>query len=308
VTPVAVAIISWNTRDLLSQCLQSVLRERPAEVIVIDNGSTDGSSDMVRQRFPGVRLSVNPDNPGFGAAGNQAFAQARAPYLLLLNGDTEVRPGGLEAMAGYLDQHHAVGVVGPRLVHPDGRLQSSCSSFPHPLLPLVKSKGFTRLIRRIPVIRDRVLDTWRHDSPKRVPWVVGAALFIRRRAFEAVGGFDESFHLYFEEPDLCRRMLMAGWETHFAPVTDVIHVEGASTQQRPSEVLWAWAESYRRYNERHFEGSRLVLARRTYRWGMRVRWCREWIRGAMTLDPDARSRHIAYAGVWARAAKLAREP
>jgi GT2 family glycosyltransferase len=307
-TAVAVAIISWNTRELLGRCLESVLEDRPAEAIVIDNGSADGSPDMVRQRFPGVRLTVNPHNPGFGAAGNQAFALTSAPYLLLLNGDTEVRPGGLEAIAGYLDQHPTVGVVGPKLVHPDGRLQSSCSSFPHPLLPLVKSKGLTRLIRRIPVLRDRALDTWPHDQPRRVPWVVGAALFIRRRAFEAVGGFDESFHLYFEEPDLCRRMLLAGWETHFAPVTDVIHVEGASTQQRPSEVLWAWAESYRRYNERHFQGARLALARQTYRWGMRVRWCREWMRFALTRDPGARSRHAADAGVWARAAKLSREP
>jgi len=307
-TPVAVAIISWNTRDLLRNCLHSVLGDRCSEVVVIDNGSGDGSPDMVRRQFPAVQLVVNPHNPGFGAAGNQAFALTSAPYLLLLNGDTEVRPGGLEAIAAYLDQYPVVGVLGPKLVHPDGRLQSSCSSFPHPLFPLVKSKGLTRLIRRIPLLRDRVLDTWRHNEPRKVPWVVGAALAIRRQAFEAVGGFDESFHLYFEEPDLCRRMLTAGWETHFAPVTDVIHVEGASTQQRRAEVLWAWAESYRRYNERHFQGLRLALARATYRFGMRVRWCREWLRFAMASDPEARSRYAADASIWARAARISREP
>jgi len=307
-TEVAVVVISWNTKDLLRNCLRSVLADRCAEVVVIDNGSADGSADLVRGEFPGVRLVVNPGNPGFGAAANQGFRLTTAPYVLLLNGDTEVRPGGLAALAAYLDQHPEVGVLGPRLVHPDGRVQSSCSSFPHPLLPLVKSKGLTRLIARIPVVRGRSLDTWSHDAARQVPWVVGAALAIRRQAFEAVAGFDEKFHLYFEEPDLCRRMLSAGWATHFAPVTDIIHVEGASTQQRPTEALWAWADSYRLYNERHFRGAELTAARAMYWFGMWVRWSREWLRFAMTSDPAARSRHAVDARVWARAARATREP
>ena len=94
-------------------------------------------------------------------------------------------------------------MLGPRLIHPDGRLQSSCSTFPHPLLPLVKSKRLTRLVARIPLLRDWHLDTWRHDRPRKVAWVVGAALAIRRSAFAEVGNFDESFHLYSEEPDPC---------------------------------------------------------------------------------------------------------
>lgn len=306
-TPIAVGIVSWNTRDLLRTCLRTVLEQEPDQVVVVDNGSHDGSPDMVRREFPRVQVVVNPHNPGFGAAANQTFALTRAPHLLLLNGDTQARPGGLRAIAGYLDAHPRVGVLGPRLIHPDGRLQSSCSTFPNPLVPLVKSKGLTRLIGRIPVLRDRVLDTWRHDEPRRVPWVVGAALAIRREAFQAVGGFDESFHLYFEEPDLCRRMLTAGWETHFAPVTEVIHVEGASTRQRRDDVLWAWAVSYGHYNERHFSGARLVLARRTYSLGMRVRWCREWVRFALASDPSARARHAADAAIWARAVNLPRE-
>jgi GT2 family glycosyltransferase len=304
---VAVGVISWNTRDLLRSCLRSAREEQPDELVVVDNGSADGSADMVREEFPEARVVVNPHNPGFGAAGNQIFSLTTAPYLLLLNGDTRTRPGGLDAIADYLDAHPQVGVLGPRLVHPDGRLQSSCASFPHPLLPLVKSKGLTRLIRRIPVVRDRVLDTWRHDAPRRVPWVVGAALGIRRAAFEAVAGFDEGFHLYFEEPDLCYRMLRAGWETHFAPVTDIIHVEGASTQQRRHDVLWDWVQSYVRYNERHLSGGRLTVARTTFRFGMRVRWAREQLRARLAADPSRRSEHAADAAIWARALALARE-
>jgi GT2 family glycosyltransferase len=297
----AVGIISWNTKELLRACITSVLAETPAEVVVIDNGSHDGSASMVRESFARVRLQVNPHNPGFGAAGNQAFALTTAPCLVLLNGDTELRPGSLRAMAAYLEQHPKVGVLGPKLVHPDGRLQSSCSTFPNPLVPLVKSKGLTRVIGRVPVLRDRVLDTWAHDRPRRVPWVVGAALAIRREAFQAVGGFDETFHLYFEEPDLCRRMLLEGWETHFSPTAEVIHIEGASTGQRPTSALSAWAVSYRHYNERHFTGVRLAAARGMYRLGMVVRWGREWLRYARTADPQARAKHAADAAVWARA-------
>jgi GT2 family glycosyltransferase len=307
VTKVAVGIISWNTRSLLRSCLESVLEQSPPEIVVVDNGSQDGSIEMVRGDFPQVRLAVNPDNPGFGAAANQAFALTSSPYLLLLNGDTQARPGGLLAIEGYLDRHPRVGVLGPKLVFPDGRLQSSCSTFPHPMVPLVKSKGLTRLIARFPILRRKVLDTWPHDRARKVPWVSGAALAIRREAFLSVGGFDESFHLYFEEPDLCRRMLNRGWETHFAPVTEVVHVEGASTQQRRAEVLWAWALSYRHYNERHFSGGSLRLARRTYRLGMRVRWLREWLRFALAADAESRARHASDAAIWARAIALGPE-
>src|SRR3954451_19740994 len=142
-TRVAVAVISWNTRELLRRCLESVAVDQPPELIVVDNGSVDGSPDMVRRDFPEVPVVVNPHNPGFGAAGNQAFQLTTAPYVLLLNGDTQTRPGALRAIGDYFDAHPRVGVLGPKLIHPDGRLQSSCSAFPHPLVPFVKSKGLT---------------------------------------------------------------------------------------------------------------------------------------------------------------------
>jgi GT2 family glycosyltransferase len=306
VTGVAVGVISWNTRDLLRACLASVLHEGADQLVVVDNGSRDGSVVMVAREFPGIAVAVNPANPGFGAAANQVFGLTAAPYVLVLNGDTQARPRGLRAIADYLDRHPRVGVLGPRLIHPDGRLQSSCSTFPHPLLPLVKSKRLTRVVSRLPVLRDRHLDTWKHDRPRKVPWVVGAALAIRRSAFQEVGGFDESFHLYFEEPDLCYRMLKAGWETHFAPVTDVVHVEGASTQQRRNDMLWEWAVSYMHYNERHLSGARLAAARATFRLGMRVRWVRESVRALLAPDPTTRAERTADAAVWVRALGLAR--
>ena len=304
---IAVAIISWNTRELLQACLRSVVAEGPGEVVVVDNSSGDGSPEMVRRDYPGVGLQANDDNPGFGAAGNQAFRLTSAPYLLLLNADTRIAPGALAAITEYLDGNPRVGVLGPRLVHPDGRLQSSCSSFPNPLVPLVKSKRLTRLVRRIPVARDWMLDTWQHDRARRVPWVVGAALALRREAFEGVGGFDEKIRMYFEEPDLCLRLLRAGWETHFAPVTDIVHIEGASTQQRRHDMLWEWAVSYRYYIERHFSGYRLAMARNTFRVGMRVRWARERLRWLLSDDPAHRDALSADAAIWSRALTLGRK-
>jgi GT2 family glycosyltransferase len=305
VSSVAIGIISWNTRDLLQECLRSIMAEGPGEVVVVDNASSDGSPDMVRRDFPSVRLQANTHNPGFGAASNQAFELTTAPYLLLLNADTRILPGALPAIAEYLDRHPKVAVLGPRLIHPDGRLQSSCSAFPHPLVPLVKSKRLTRLIRRVPLLRDWVLDTWAHDRPRRVPWVVGAALAIRREAFRAVKGFDEKIRMYFEEPDLCLRLLRAGWQTHFAPVTDIVHVEGASTQQRRHDMLWEWAVSYRYYIERHFSGSPLALA--MFRFGMRVRWARERLRWLLNDDPAVRESLTADAAIWSRALTLGRK-
>jgi GT2 family glycosyltransferase len=262
---------------------------------------------MVRRLFPSLQVKVNPENPGFGAAANQAFAATTAPYLLLLNSDTQLRPDALRALAEYMGQHPSVAVVGPRLLHPDGRLQSSCAAFPHPWLPLVKSKGLTRVIGRIPVLRDHVLDTWTHDRPRKVPWVVGAALAIRREAFDAAGGFDETFHMYFEEPDLCSRILRAGWDTHFAPVADVVHVEGASTQQRRHEMLWEWAVSYARYIERHFSGRRLTVARVMFRAGMLVRWFVQHARWLVARDAPTRAQIAGDAAVWSRALSLGHE-
>jgi GT2 family glycosyltransferase len=243
VQTIAVAIVNWNTRDLLRTCLQGVLAEEPAKVVVADNGSQDGSVEMVRREFPSVTLIVSPENPGYGAASNRAISRCGAEYILLLNSDTELRPGALRALGSYLERHQRVGVVGPRLLNPDGTLQESCFPFPRPLLPLTR----------------RRTGDFTHDRPGRVPWVVGAALAIRRTAFEGAGGFDESYHMYFEEVDLCYRLGKAGWETHFTPDAEVIHLIGASTRQRRAEMLLRTRLSSLEFYRRHHRGIPLAV-------------------------------------------------
>ncbi len=240
---IAVAIVNWNTRDFLHTCLQGVLAEGPAQVVVADNGSSDGSVEMVRRDFPSVTLLVNPENPGYGTASNRAVSSCSAEYVLLLNSDTEIRPGALRVLGDYLDRYERVGVVGPRLLNPEGTLQESCFPFPRPLFPL--TKRFTR--------------AHSPDRPRQVPWVVGAALAIRRTAFQAVGGFDESYHMYFEEVDLAYRLSMAGWETHFTPDAEVIHHIGASTRQRRIEMLLHTRVSGLAFFRRHHRGIPLAV-------------------------------------------------
>jgi hypothetical protein len=228
---VAVAVISYNTRDILRDCLASVMAESPLEVVVVDNGSTDGSAEMVRREFPQARLVVDESNPGYGAASNRAVAECVAPYVLLLNSDTLLRQGTLRALYDYMEAHPRVAMAGPRLRNADGTLQPSCFAFPSATFLVVEHSSLRPLAGLIPPMRRHFFIGWPHDEARAVPWVMGAALMVRRAAFERVGGFDPSFHMYCEEVDLAYRLAAAGGETHFAPVADVTHLGGASTSQ-----------------------------------------------------------------------------
>jgi GT2 family glycosyltransferase len=250
-TPMAVAIVNYNTRDHLRACLATVTAAAPSTIVVIDNASSDGSSEMVRTEFPNVVLRANTTNLGYGSAANQAVAMCREPYVLLLNADTRLLPGALHALSTYLDKHPRAALAGPRLVNADGSLQPSCYPFPTPLVLLFQESGLERLLRHVPLVGRRYLRTWSHSQPRSVPWVLGAALALRRVAFEAVGGFDPTFFLYNEEVDLCRRLQVLGWQIDFAPVASVAHVGGASTSLHRADMkVQYWRSTlqlYRRY-------------------------------------------------------------
>jgi N-acetylglucosaminyl-diphospho-decaprenol L-rhamnosyltransferase len=256
-TSVSVVIVNHNTRQELQACLGSLEQGKVAKVVVVDNRSSDGSVGMVRSNFPWVTLFSNTSNLGYGAAANQAIAACTTPYVLLLNSDTCLQDGALEALGGYLDQHPQAALVGPRLINSGGILEASCYPFPTPLDTFLENSlsaiFLGRLIRRyVPGIRRLYLRTWPHDAARIVPWVKGAAMAIRREAFNAVGGFDEAFYMYFEDADLCWRLTKAGWQIHFAPVTTVMHIGGASTKQVRAKMAAQLIRStdlfYRRHN------------------------------------------------------------
>lgn len=285
----SVAIVSYNTCGLLSQCLESVLEGGPAETVVVDNGSTDGSRELVRRRFPSVRLITNDHNRGYGEAANQGIAAWSTPAGLLLNADTVVAPNALDALGGYLAKSPHVAVAGPKLVDSDGRLQRSTFPFPGAIDTILAETGLHLLVRRIPKLRELSLRTWSHDHARPVPWVLGAALAIRRSTFEAVAGFDTNYFMYGEELDLCRRLAERGFETHFAPVTTVLHIGGASTSASRADMRRELVISRRR-NLQHASSDRRELnALRMLRLIMVFRLVREALRATLSRIPADRA-------------------
>jgi N-acetylglucosaminyl-diphospho-decaprenol L-rhamnosyltransferase len=250
-TVAVVVVVSFEPPDMLAACLESVRETAPVETVVVDNGSREDSIALVRERFPAARLVVNERNRGYGAAANQGIFSCSAPAVLLLNTDTLLEPDAIAVLGRYLAENPRAAIVGPRLANADGTLQRSTYPFPSVADTLLGETGLHLLVRRAPLIRRLSLRTWNHDAARRVAWVLGAALAIRRSAFEAVGGFDEDFFMYGDEVDLCRRLSAAGFETHFAPATTVTHLGGASTATRASEMRREFLVSKRRYLVRH---------------------------------------------------------
>ena len=299
-TASAIVVVNFNTVDHLRRCLESASGQHASRIVVADNGSTDGSIEMVEREFPFVDLSVDRRNPGYGAGANRGIRACGDLDVLLLNSDTRFGPGALAALQKYLSSHPSAGLVGPRLLNVDGTLQPSTFRFPSPLRPPVQRDPLAPLIRHIPWVGDRYLSTWSHDRPRTVPYVMGAALMIRRTAFEAVGGFDESFFMYAEEIDLCWRMRTAGWETHFAPVTNVVHAGRASTRQREAEMLEQSAVSSMRFYRQRYSGLRRGVGLLMFRAAMAGRIGRDAFRYAWVRDADRRREIAGNLRIWQR--------
>jgi len=296
----AVVIVNYNTREHLRACLAAVLRESPREVVVVDNASTDHSVEMVRADYPQVVLHANAINVGYGAAANQAIAGCSAEYIFLLNADSLLTPGAVRALSGYLDLHPQAAILGPRLVDPQGKPKASCYPFPTPLNTLIHMSILSQLIGLVPVLRKHYLYGVSPTYAGTVPWVHGAALAIRRGAFEAVGGFDESFFMYSEEVDLCYRLHAAGWQVHFAPVTTVMHIGGASTRQHRTEMGVQVFASLLQFYDRHSTAARRLQALVIIKALMLARLGRDLLHLCLARDRTLRARLMADITAWQR--------
>ena len=253
----SVVIVNWNVRELLRRCLLSLgesSSETPllTEVVVVDCASSDGSAEMVRREFPWVRLIASEENLGYARGGNLGARQTTGRYLLLLNPDTEVVGDALATMVRYLDEHPAVGAVGPQLRYPDGTLQSSRRRFPTLATAFCESTLLHQWFPSNPVARRYYLDDHPADVPQPVDWLVGAALMIRRETWQQVGPLDEGFFMYFEELDWCRRCRAAGWEIHYLPTAQVIHHEGKSSEQVVAARTIRFQRSKIRYFRKYY--------------------------------------------------------
>jgi GT2 family glycosyltransferase len=199
-------------------------------MIVVDNVSTDGTVEMLREEFPQVTVVVNEENRGFTGGNNDGIDRARGSYLLLLNPDTEVLEDALPRMVAYLDQHRDVGMVGPQLRNPDGSVQSSRRRFPTLPVLFFESTWLQGLLPRRTLEHYYVEDR-SPETAHAVDWITGAAMLTRRAVVNEVGGMDETFFMYSEELDWCRRIHAAGWEIHYVPDAQVVHHEGKSSEQ-----------------------------------------------------------------------------
>lgn len=256
-TTLAVCIVNWNTRDHLARCLES-LRAHAADlsptVVVVDNGSGDGSADLVRERFPEVLLVANPDNLGYAAATNQALATTQADFWLLLNPDVMVQPGAVQALVQFLSEHPRAGAVAPRLRYPDGRVQLTCRSFPTPDTVFYDALLLSRLFPRSRVFGKYRMSWWAHDDERQVDQPMASALLLRDSALREIGGLDEGFPLFFNDVDLCYRLRQAGWEIWFTPRAEMTHYHGASTSQVWREALNQSYHGFVRFYEKHYRG------------------------------------------------------
>ncbi len=258
-----VITVSYNTRDLLADCLGSVLdglrrSDLDSSAWVVDNASSDGSASMVRERFPAVHLVALDANVGFAAANNvaleaMAFGRTVKPrHVLFLNPDTRVVGDALGTMVRFLDSTPSAGAAGARLVHSDGSFQHSAFAFPGlaqvflDFFPLHQRLLDSRLNGRYP---RRSYDA---ECPFAVDHPLGAALAVRAETLSQVGGFDERFFMYCEEIDLCQRIKRAGWDVYCVPRARVVHLVGQSTRQFRDEMFVAlWRSRYLMFEKYH---------------------------------------------------------
>jgi N-acetylglucosaminyl-diphospho-decaprenol L-rhamnosyltransferase len=275
VVDLTVIIVSWNVRELLRRCLESLaLPHGTLEVIVVDNASSDGSPEMVRTDFPHVRLVRNDENHGFPAANNQGLGLSKGRTMLLLNPDTEVVGDGLATMVGYMDAHPEVGALGPQLCYADGSLQSSRRRFPSLSTALVESTVMQEWWKDNAILRRYYMSDTPDDAIQPVDWVVGACLLVRRKAYEQAGALDEGFFMYSEEMDWCRRIKDAGWEIVYLPTATVIHHEGKSSEQVVAERHIRFQSSKVRYFRKHHG----PVQGEVVRWFLLLTYGYQWVR------------------------------
>jgi N-acetylglucosaminyl-diphospho-decaprenol L-rhamnosyltransferase len=232
----SIVIVNWNTKDLLRECLHSILltvHKTTYEIIVVDNSSTDGSVNTLSSLFPSVMFIRNSQNVGFACANNQGMAISRGSYILLLNSDAELMPDTVDEAIHFINTHPDAGAVGVRLLNPDGSFQQSYVNFPTLWSELLMISKVGRILLRstYPSYGPSL-----GKGPQKVDCVSGAFLLVRRAVVDKIAGLDESYFMYSEEVDWCYRMKMAGWEVWYLPDATVFHLWGGSSSQKKTQM------------------------------------------------------------------------
>jgi len=265
---IAVIVVNWNAREDLRLCLRSVLDAPPraaCPVWVVDNASSDGSADMVRAEFPQAHLLENSANLGFSKANNQAITRSDSRYVLLLNSDAWAHPGALDQLIAFADAHPQAGIVGPKVLNPDGSLQLSCRRFPSLGAGLFRNTYLGRLFPRNRYAQNYLMTDFDHTHARPVDWVSGCAMLLRRTMLDAIGSLDERFFMYCEDVDICQRAGQAGWDVLYDPDALVTHTIGRSSDKNADRMIWEFHRAWLAFDiKRHPRGG---LVRRALVWG-----------------------------------------
>ena len=233
---ISVVIVGWNARHYLELCLKSLADAPPRcsmEVLVVDNASSDGSSEMIKAQFPWVKLIRSEENLGFAKGNNVAIRQCQGRYIALVNPDVIVFSGCLDALADFLDQNPKVGNVGPRVLNPDMTMQSTCRRFPTLWNNFCSATGLATKFKNSTFFAGEHMFYFPHDRTLPVDVLVGCFSMIRRETFNDVGLLDEDLFMYGDDVDWCRRCWKAGWQVVFFPGAKAIHDRGKITAPYP---------------------------------------------------------------------------
>jgi hypothetical protein len=279
----SVVVLSWNTKDLTLACLRALSAEtprHPREVIVVDNGSHDGSADAIAAAFPAVRLLRNAENRLYAAGNNQGAAIAAGDFVCTLNSDTEVRPGALDRLVDFLREHADYGAAAPKLLDPDGSVQHACQRFPTLATALCFDSWWGTWWPGSRVQARYLMRDFDHLASRDVEQPPGACCVLRTAEWRQLGGFDEQLSLFYNDVDLCKRLWRAGRRIRYVADAEVMHHRGASTKNF-AKMLAVWHKNRSGYYRKHHG----VLGAAWVRLCVRLRIWEEWLR------IGARNRH-----------------
>lgn len=261
---VSVVIVNWNTRQYLLDCIQSLLeqtRQASLEVIVVDNGSHDGSEAAVRERFPAASVIQNGTNLGFARANNIGFAVARGRYVCLVNTDVIALDGVIDKLVRRMDEEPRLGLLGPRTVTREGTLRQNCRRFPTLLNAASDYFMLKRLFPRVPRFEGRTLGASTYDHNHEAEVLSGCFLMVRQSAMEEVGTLDEDFFFYGEDTDWCKRFHDRGWRIEYHADAVAIHFGGGSTAAYPTAYYLTMEQADLRYWRKHHPPVEVALYR-----------------------------------------------
>lgn len=255
---VSIVIVSYNSREHLPACLESLRAQQPAapaEVIVVDNASADGSAALLSNEYPWVRLVARATNRGFAFGVNDGVAASTGRHLALVNPDTRVNPDVIARLSAFLDANPDAGIAAPKLLNDDGTLQLSCRAFPgHATALFNRYSLLTKLLPGNRYSRDYLMADFDHASRRDVDWLSGAVMMFPRTVFDRVGGWDAGFFMFNEDVDFCRRVHDAGLRVVYEPAVTVYHTIGASKSASPRMIVTRHRSMWR-YYRKHLRGN-----------------------------------------------------